>query len=663
MGYPPCYVACYVYPKRVTFPPAPRPPVIRVWLQAPAWLPPPRPPSRRPGAIPGGRPHAPAFRTSYPSIQSAKIFARFLPPFGCYTCSWLYAIPFSATVHRVMTYKRVYATRKSQNSRPPWWNRARARMEYERVRRGSFGAGGVLALALPGVGSNHSMQKLIGWSGRSPLFLTYPRTGVDGWRWYGVRVGGKYVSSRGDITGNQGQAGAGHAARAVGVGVDLSDARARARVDWSVTGGEDRPYSEHVREWRRRRINHDIASERALADRLLAIGQWAASRAARRLIEQGRGKASDTSLADAASDAVASVLSHVRRLDKLTDGQWADHRVLSLVRLYAARGAGRSLSAWAVQGLTGDRTFAGSVSWSDLTVDLAEHRADDHQWFHAERSARVTVVRWIYRVGFYGFKATLPTGRGVGQAAAVARATVAARSRCRVLANIILGQSLADSCAVSGFGTVKAWIESCKGAGLFDALRASRVASLAASPGVEHHASLARAYGIDVGILWRELASLGGGVADAVRVVGRTDRQAARGKRGTVAASRVLRRRAVVRELSSALDSALWHKARAAVARVSTLQAFDAAMDGLHSDKWGDLRLLAGLVNKRGAVTGASKIDGAAIRAARGKVASKPTGPRTVAATVGKGKGKRDCAVSLGVKVRAMDGPLGFIIR
>jgi len=296
---------------------------------------------------------------------------------------------------------------------------------------------------------------------------------------------------------------------------------------------------------------------------------------------------------------------------------------------------------------------SGGPSVQNLTIDLAEHRPDDQVWLPSSQAARRSVVRWVFQVGYREFKASLSDGKGKGRAAG------AALSRCRVLGNVILGASLADACSVSGFSTVKAWVESCKDAGLFESLRASRVAGLADCQAVELHRVASRHWALQVNRLARALASVGG-VAWADTMA--TDSQRAQGRRGKAAGARTLRRRAIVRDLARALDLATWHKAKARAAAADTLALFDHALDGIHSDKWGDLRVLAGLSDKLGRAVGGSKIDGAAIGKARGKVAHKaPTVGR--AESIGRRASKRPCAVSVGgAGVYGMDGPAGFVL-
>jgi hypothetical protein len=245
---------------------------------------------------------------------------------------------------------------------------------------------------------------------------------------------------------------------------------------------------------------------------LLSIGEQAGKVQARRIHELRGGAApSATSRDDAAADAVASVVSHVRRLDKLTLRQWQSARLLRVLRLFAARGAFLSLATWAGGGLTGDNTaaerFNGALVES-LTVDLARHLAsggDQAEPFEHDTAARRGVVRWVFRVGLYDFARGLPADM---QAGARAHTLTQARRRCRVLGSVILGATFDEATCNAGFASLKSFAQSCKDAKLFEALREARAAAIENSGAVELARVGAARWRIAAGAAWRTLARL-----------------------------------------------------------------------------------------------------------------------------------------------------------
>jgi len=91
------------------------------------------------------------------------------------------------------------------------------------------------------------------------------------------------------------------------------------------------------------------------------------------------------------------------------------------------------------------------------------------------------------------------------------------------------------------------------------------------------------------------------------------------------------------------------------------LRAFDRVLDGIHSKRFGDLRHVLGLVDRKGRERGASKINPAMIGRARGKLASKRSLAATLALPVGRAKRALPCAIVSGGAV-TMDGPQGFAL-
>jgi hypothetical protein len=166
-------------------------------------------------------------------------------------------------------------------------------------------------------------------------------------------------------------------AKAVGVGLDPARARDLDLESWLSPCVEVN--FEQVPDLNRARaravIMAAIVAGNSVAERIQAIARRAAVKQAGRLYD-GRGvRPSSTSIEDAASDGVLGILTHVRRLDKLTEAQWASPRVIRILAMFAGRAAFRSLASWSVVGMTGDNTHRkGSRRqfMQSLEADLAQ---------------------------------------------------------------------------------------------------------------------------------------------------------------------------------------------------------------------------------------------------------------------------------------------------
>lgn len=397
-----------------------------------------------------------------------------------------------------------------------------------------------------------------------------------------------------------------------------------------------------------------------LGQRLQQLGQRAARRAGRRLVELRGVQPSETSLQDAASDAVLSVLSHVRQLDKATAAQWESLRLRRVLAMYAGRGAFNSLASWASCGATGDTAGGGAVasSWSDFLTDtLRDLQAERPQAdTDSSQAARARVGRWVYRVGFLSFVRQLGNGRGS------AAARDAARRRCRVVWELLHGAALLDAVAFGGFASVKNFSESCNTSGFWEALKAARLDTSAEGRGGAYEVAKVgqRAAALEVNRLIRAHGSL-----RSLRYLSRLHvGGGSLGQRARATAAQRVKVRQLRRQLAAAIARARMFKDKAAQALRDNGAAFDNALHGVRSGKFGNLRVafkLATVVSKgkqAGTVrnVGASKQDGATIRRAKGSVSSSPAKVATVAVKVG--KRSLACGASSGV---TFDSSVAFI--
>jgi hypothetical protein len=448
----------------------------------------------------------------------------------------------------------------------------------------------------------------------------------------------------------------------------------------------------------RARIVDDLDREHATGRLILSVANWAAHKQARRLFQLRGVTASLTSIDEAASAAVHGILTYshklpdgsrvtlARRFNKVQAERWQSPKLINALRLWASRAAFASFSTWANVGTTGDNTinsqsFVGRGFVDEFTTELAnqlsmEHwRNDDQLWFEPSKAARWRVVRWVYRIGYRQAVRGL-TGLGSG------RTRHAALSRCRVLGSLVFGASLVDACAMAGFASVKAWIESCKGAGFFPALRASRQAELVQLPSVRALRASMRGFALQAATATRSMRA-SAGVWDSAsastlrRVRVRSGASSVQyvpcGYRVTHPASV----RSIVGQGVSGSGQAQagfnWLRAcdarEQAIARAtmlrgqaldlvaSNLAAFDRCMAGLHSDKWGNLRQLFGMVDKRDRVR-SRKADASMITRARGKVSRKPKLAQAVLVQVG--SRSLACVPCVASQPWASAGELGF---
>lgn len=405
----------------------------------------------------------------------------------------------------------------------------------------------------------------------------------------------------------------------------------------------------------------DTARQFEIGALLLSIGEQASKAQARRIHELRGGAApSATSKADAAADAVAAIVAHVRRIDKLTLQHWQSARLLRVLRLFAARGAFLSLATWS-GGLTGDNTSAARFDGAlveSLTVDLARHLAsggDDAEPFEHDTAARRAVVRWIFRVGLYDFARGLAADmRGAARACACKQA----RQRCRVLGSVIMGATFDDATRNAGFSSLAIFARSCKEARLFEALRDARAASIEDCAAVEFARVGVARWRIAAGAAWRTLARLQSaldftGTADG-RNVARALGERKRGRNGRRAtlAGRVLARRHAVGAFNQAIAMRDYWRTVGQRAVAANLHTFDMVFkrhvadmrDSGTATRFDSLLHVTGLRDSLGRVRGGGKRDGATITTARGKVARKRPVVGVVMLQVGRCKHLLPCA-------------------
>ena len=350
------------------------------------------------------------------------------------------------------------------------------------------------------------------------------------------------------------------------------------RREWIASAASD------AQRERRAAIVEEINKEQRLGRRALAVGRVAGWRAAEGLRYWRGVHPSFTSIEEAAAAGTAAA---ARVACEWTGELGA---VLHLaMRRAAAIAARASLTSWGNLGMTG-RNTAGRVydiqHLGDELIETLRAEGAGAVEIPAWRGARFTVIRWVYAVGYRDFCKGLGAGAGAGAARR------AARSRCRVIGNIIMGASLADACGLSGFGGVQAWQDSCNGAGLWQALRQSCSSQ---RDTCEESRIAVRRYGLEVATLTRQLRGMESpGVALSGEWRG-TDTVGGQGKRGGAA----LQRRAAMRAIQAPCDKAramarAWRRVQLArAARVEC--AYERVIQGLGASNWGDLRKLVGL--------------------------------------------------------------------
>lgn len=423
-----------------------------------------------------------------------------------------------------------------------------------------------------GMGTGHGSATVY----RTRVLRRGPRKGQT------VRAG--VVSKRSGWSGKP----SGKVARSTGKGID-SEARKQAELDsWLELGPA------------RAEILASIAAERELSARLQAIGARAAKRQGKRLIELRGVAPSDTSLQDAASDAIAGVLQHVRAWDRVKPQHWQSMRFVRVIALYAGRAAFNSLCSWSRLGMTGDNTGAGTASnWCEFTTDALNelHQGDVRQGQHnpTDARARRAMLRWVFNIGLRQFVASLPADmRGAARASAIA----GARRRCRVVGSILMGATVADACFHGGFSSAEAFQNSCKASGFWTALKAARAASLASVPTIAIARGWQHAYAIDAAQASRELQASSG--AQAWRDTFDTDTMRATTARGIKATERNLQRRALLANLRESVQWAQYFKAQADKLTRDNLRAFDRIADKLRAGKFDNLHAVTIGKHRRG---------------------------------------------------------------
>lgn len=391
----------------------------------------------------------------------------------------------------------------------------------------------------------------------------------------------------GDITGTGGGARV-RRARAVGVGEDEETRAAREFLAWCGGGEDDDDWMAS----KRAEIGAVVMRERAGWQALQTLARNAARNVARRLDDLRGVRPSVTSIEDAAADSVnACAARFPDGCLSLRNHTGARVRIL---RRIAGAAAWQSLSRWSVAGMTGRngaRVFGQAVF--DVVKDTVAADNAPAPFEGYEGAARRAAARWVWRVGFVQFKASL-SGNNAGSRAT---AIQGARRRCRVVSSVLLGQSLFDSCAVHGFGSVAAFVNSCERAGFFPALRAARARNLGTGAAFRFHRTAMRAAAMALRPFW--------------------GRDAARGRGFTVA--RGVR---PFEEREGLLARAVFHRDAMRRAAQADLAAFDKILARL-SDESADLsslRAAFGITDKLGRIRNGSKVDGAALRRAKGSV-------------------------------------------
>jgi len=303
--------------------------------------------------------------------------------------------------------------------------------------------------------------------------------------------------------------------RAVGselFGAPILEGDKRAARDGAFSLFLDAPLFEDKRQLMQWVAGRDIVRD-AFADKLLVIGKRAASRQARHIAQRRGVRPSDTSIEDAAADAVCALLTHARRLDKATPAHWDSVRFIRQVWRWAGRAAFNSFASWASLGIKGRGARVSSLvrelTWTsgghadcigdgranpvhDLVIHAGNKLAEQVAAARAEsidsnRAARVATVRFVWRVGYGEFAAALPADmRGSARAVAVTQA----RARCHVLQRVLLGADYDAACNGGGFGSVANFSRSADKSGLWAALARASGCWLACSLFADRHRPL-----------------------------------------------------------------------------------------------------------------------------------------------------------------------------
>ena len=466
-------------------------------------------------------------------------------------------------------------------------------------------------------------------------------------------------------------------ARAVGVGMDRETQAAATLAAWESSSDGRAVIAAAVRA--------DASAWQALR----LVGEHAAAGAAWR-VEQYRGAvASHTSREDAAADAV-SALAERFPVGCVSARNFSGRR-LSILRRHAGRAAFKSLASWACKGMTGAaaRVWDVQALTDGLAADMAAATSPANE-FSGERDARRAALRFVFGVGLRDFRAGLAADmRGSARAAAVR----AARSRCRVLGNVIMGATLADAVAQSGqaFSTVAAFCNSCQAAGLFPALQAARAAASWQGRTVRDALAAMRAHGLAGAAAVRAMRAAGdaggpvaGGRVAVSTVVLRAGAAVVKAPVGVSHLGAVLAGVATVHrpaawrvhrlavpairgtgaaylgQWAAAAESRAYHIGQAVHwrdaarrAAAADLAAFNRVLDHCHSDErdLSSLRAAFGICDKLGRVRNGRKIDGAARRNPSGSVQRDAVPVRVVPVTVATRYGSRvvECSPASGL--------------
>ena len=393
----------------------------------------------------------------------------------------------------------------------------------------------------------------------------------------------------------------GKVARAVGVGDDEATKLAKDFAAWCESSSG------------RAAIGAKLTGDRAAWHALQSLGERAAWRAARRVTEARGANPSQTSRDDAQADAIAAVAARFP-LGCMSPRNYTPRSArLRVLAKYAGRGASKSLTTWAVAGMTGDDKATRFCTVSELTPVLADtlsHAcATGTACVPSEYGARVAACRWVWRVAVGDFAATLTSENPGARATALA----SAKSRARVVSNVIMGATLFDAVAQSQFATVANFTQSCTRSGLLAALAIARAKQSGDGAHVEQARIAMRSHALR-----------------AAQIIQRLDGWQDATGRQTILARRLFDARA--REL----ELAIHYRDVAKRAVRADCAAFARIVAGLHHEDCdlSNLRLTLGIVDKRGRVRNGAKIDGAARKRATGDVQTGARGPMVARLTV-----------------------------
>lgn len=270
---------------------------------------------------------------------------------------------------------------------------------------------------------------------------------------------------------------------------------------------------------------------------IVTVGHGCAARAARRMLAQRGVKPSETSVADAGQDAAAAICEHVRGLTRLSPDRLRDGKLLRVLWLYGMRGAWKSLCSWAMAGMTGDTAQAGRLAiafpdrnqvpgsaddWQSIAASVLRDIADeDSEDSESVTAAKSTFVRWVYRVGLFDYRRELE-GQGV-KGNGLREALRGAKRRCRVVAGVIRGDSLAQACAAAGFDSIASFNDSVRRNGFWQRLASARLAN--DNSRVEQAKVAQRRFALEAATALRQLRKLSGSVpAQYVGSIGQPDK-------------------------------------------------------------------------------------------------------------------------------------------